>query len=183
MTYKNSYGEEFTVNHSEFNIFTTDNKKFDRVINSFDLNLSINYPHNNEDKNKSCFLEIETENESILVTFKTSVEPSFDEMYEPYYNYETNSYDVSYTFDLINNKNQLVLMYGTSIIILDIDTFKVLNFSSSNNINNYGINLYYKNNIYIVEDILHKFSCYDDNLNILSENEDAIKVFKDKVDN
>ena len=69
MTYKNNFDEEFTVNYSDFNILTTDNKKFDKIINPFALNLSKNFPYNDDDKNNSCFLEIEMGNENILVVF------------------------------------------------------------------------------------------------------------------
>lgn len=186
MTYKNSYCEEFTVNSSEFNILTIDNKNFDRIINPFDLNLSKNFPYDDEDKNNSCFLEIETEFENILVVFKTNELLSLEEMLYPYFNYDTYSYDVNFTnfaFNLINNKNQLVLMYGTSIIILDIDTFEVLNYCSSDNIKNYGINIFYKNNIYIVEDIFHNFTFFDEDLNVLSEDNEIVKKYINKTDN
>ena len=103
-------------------------------------------------------------------------------MYEPYYNYITDGYDIGYEFDLINDKNQLVIMYGTSIIILDIDTFEVLNYGSFDGIKNYGINIFHENNIYIVEDILHNFSYFDENLNVLSEDNGIVKTFKDKAD-
>lgn len=176
--YTNYYGEKFNINSSNYSILSTDSKPYDMVINPFDLNTSKNYPYEDEGKNKSCFLEIETEFENILLIFKTDVEPSLAELYEPYYNQYTDGYDVSYNFDLMNNDKQLVVMYGTSIMMLDINNFNVLKFISSDKIKDYGINLFNKDNYYIVEDYYHNFIFFDNNLNEIVDNNDIIKKMK-----
>ena len=100
MKYKNNYGEEIFVEYSDYNILTTDNKSYDKIINPFDLNLSKDYPYNDNEKNKSCFLELDFAGDKILLVFKTDELPSFDELYEMYYNYITDTYDIEYTIDL-----------------------------------------------------------------------------------
>ena len=80
--YTNDFGEKFFVNYSSYDILTTDSKKYDRVINPFDLNITKNNPYNDEEKNKSCFLGIEREDEKVLLIFKTKEIPNFDEMFE-----------------------------------------------------------------------------------------------------
>ena len=66
---------------------------------------------------------MKSEYQNILLIFKTKEIPNFDEMFELYYNHKTDSYDVTYYHDLINKDNQLVVMHGTSIIVLDINKF------------------------------------------------------------
>ena len=144
--YTNDFGEKFFVNCSSYDILTTDSKKYDRVINPFDLNITKNNPYNDEEKNKSCFLGIESKNEKVLLIFKTKEIPNFDEMFELYYNYNTDSYDITYNHDYLNKDNQLVVAYGTSIIILDINTYKVINYVSSEAIDRYAINIFYREN-------------------------------------
>lgn len=58
-------------------------------------------------------------------------------------------------------------MYGTSIIILDIDTFKVSKYTSSSSIKRFGIKLSYKNDTYIVEDDKNNLTYFDKELNII----------------
>ena len=79
---------------------------------------------------------------------------------------------------MINNNNELVLMYGTSIIILDINTFEVIKYVSSNNIRNYGIKLSYENDTYIVKDDTENETKFDER--IKSEIE-ALKIDLDKA--
>ena len=45
--FENDYGEKFNINDFYFgyNIESTDNDTFDRVINPFDMNISLNYPY------------------------------------------------------------------------------------------------------------------------------------------
>ena len=183
--YKNAYGEEIKVNLSSYDILTTDNSGYDlsniRIINPFDLNITKDNPYKNEEKNKSCFLEIETETEKILLIFKTNEIPSFAEMYELYYNYKTDSYDVSYNHCLINKNNQLVVMYGNSIIILNINTLDVIKYGTSDKINCYGINIFEIDNYYIVEDIKHKFTIFDCDLSIIDNHSDELKKIIDKL--
>lgn len=169
--YTNDYGEKIKVNLSDHNLLTTDTKTYGeitKVINPFDLNITKNNPYNEEEKNKSCFLEIETNFEKILVVFKTEEDPNnFYDYFEPLFDGE---YPDLFgkgilNVDLINNNNELVLMYGTSIIILDINTFKVIKYVSSNNIKNYGIKLSYENDTYIVKDDTENKTKFDENLN------------------
>lgn len=58
-------------------------------------------------------------------------------------------------------------MYGTSIIILDINTLDVIKYVSSDNIKGYGIKLSYENGIYSVEDSEECITRFDANLNEL----------------
>lgn len=176
--YKNNYGEDVFVNHSNYDIKTTDYKHFDKIINPFDLNTSLNYPYKDEVKNSVCFLEIQTEFENILVMFKYNEFPMLDLLYEPYYDLDTDDYIVSYNFDLLNSDNQLVLMFGSSIIILDMDTYNVIKFKYSNKIKDFGINIFYRNGYYIVEDYYHSFIFFNDDLNEIEEENDIIKNIK-----
>ena len=175
--YTNDFGETVKIKYSSFDISTTDNQeypKITKIINSFDLNLIKNNPYEDEEKNKSCFLKIETEYEYVLVVFKTEDDPQrFFYYFEAHYDYITDSYPDLFkegmlNIDLINDDNQLVLMYGTSIIILDINTFEVINYTSSNKIKNYGIKISYNNNIYSVVDDENNIINFDKNLNILN---------------
>lgn len=176
--YKNNYGEDVIVNHSNYDIKTTDYKHFDKIINPFDLNTSLNYPYKDEVKNSVCFLEMQTEFENILVMFKYNEFPMLDLLYEPYYDLDTDDYIVSYNFDLLNSDNQLVLMFGSSIIILDMDTYNVIKFKYSNKIKDFGINIFYRNGYYIVEDYYHSFIFFNDDLNEVEEENDIIKNIK-----
>lgn len=171
--YTKSYGEKFNIYVSEYNLQTTDTKAYGevtRIVNPFDLNITFNNPYCDEEKNKCAFLEIKTEYEKILVVFKTMENPWLDYYYEDYYDYITDSYPDLFkegvlNFDLINDDNQLVLMYGTSIIILDIDTFEVIKYTTSNSIVNFGIKLSYENNVYKVLDDKNNITCFDKDLN------------------
>lgn len=166
MKHVNNFGKEFAVDFGIYDVNTTDdNKKFDRIINPFDLNIKRDYPYKDEEKNKTCFLEIECDNENILVIFKADIIPSFAELYEPYIIFLDDGYidyDITYNFSVINEKNQLVVVSGISYIILDIDGFNVTSYGILDNVNGYVINLYYKDNCYIVEEYNHLFSVYDD---------------------
>ena len=169
--YTNDYGEKIKVYISDHNLSTTDTKIYSeitKIINPFDLNITKNNPYNQEEKNKSCFLEITTDFEKILVVLKAEKDPN------NFYNYFEPLFDEKYpdlfsngtlNIDLINKDNQLVLMYGTSIIILDINTFEVIKYMSSNNIKNFGIKLSYENDRYIVKDDTGNIIKFDKNLN------------------
>jgi len=173
--YTNDYGEKVKVYISDHELNTTDNPsyvKITKIINPFDLNITKNNPYEIEEKNNSCFLEIETEYEHILVVLKKDQEPDIHSYYELAYDHINDTYPDLISqgvlnFDLLNNYNELVLMYGISIIILDINTFKVLKYTSSENIKNFGIKLSYKNNIYIVEDDTNNLTYFDKDLNII----------------
>jgi len=175
--YTNDFGEKIQINISEHNILTVDTKEYKeitKIINPFDLNITKNNPYEDEEKNNSCFLSIDTDYEHILVVLKTEINPhNFIYYFEEYYNHKTDSYPDLFkegilNIDLINDDNQLVLMYGTSIIILDINTFEVINYTSSNKIKNFGIKLTYNNNIYSVEDDEHNITKFDKDLNELN---------------
>ena len=175
--YINKYGEEIIVNMAKHNLLTTDTSeygKITKIINPFDLNITKNNPYMEPEKNKSCFLTITTNSEKILVVFKTEEDPNyFDYYFEINYDHINDKYPDLFAegilcISLINKDNQLVLMYGTSIIILDINTFEVLKYVSSNSINRFGIKLKYENNLYIVEDDEQKITYFDENLNILN---------------
>ena len=99
-------------------------------------------------------------------------------LYEPYYDIDTGNYNVFYNFDLLNSDNQLVLMFGSSIIILDMDTYNVIKFKYSNKIKDFGINIFYRNGYYIVEDYYHNFIFFNDDLNEVEEENDIIKNIK-----
>ena len=165
--YTNDYNEKITVGMSDYQLSSTDTKTYGEmtnIINPFDLNITQNNPYNDEEKNKSCFLEIQTEFEKKLVVFKTKENPNnFDELFELQYNdgYPDLFGNGTLNISLINNNNELVLMYGTSIIILDINTFEVLKYTSSNNINKYGIKISLENNTYIVKDVEDKITKFD----------------------
>lgn len=176
--YKNNYGADVIVSHSNYDIKTTDCKHFDKIINPFDLNTSLNYPYKDEVKNSVCFLEMQTEFENILVMFKYNEFPMLELLYEPYYDIDTGDYNVFYNFDLLNSDNQLVLMFGSSIIILDMDTYNVIKFKYSNKIKDFGINIFYRNGYYIVEDYYHNFIFFNDDLNEVEEENDIIKNIK-----
>ena len=147
--YINNFGESVKIKLSEHKLSTTATKfygEITKIINPFNLNITKNNPYHQEEKNKSCFLEIITDFEKILVVFKTDEDPN------NFYDYFESLFDGEYpdlfgngtlNIDLINNNNELVLMYGTSIIILDINTFEVIKYESSNNIKHYGIKLSY----------------------------------------
>ena len=167
----NDYGEKVKINLSEHNLTTTDTKAYGeitKIINPFDLNITKNNPYNNEDKNKSCFLEIVTDYEKLLVVFKTEEDPNnFYDYFEPLFDGEYPDLfgDGTLNTDLVNNDNELVLMYGTSIIILDINTFELIKYASSNNIKQYGIKLSYESDVYIVKDNEGCITKFDKNLN------------------
>ena len=171
--YENDFGEKVYINMSDHKLSTTDTKDYGeitKIINPFDLNITKNNPYNQEEKNKCCFLEITTDFEKILVIFKTEEDPNnFYDYFEPLFDGEYQDLFGNGTLNihLINNNKELVLMYGTSIIILDINTFKVLKYVSSNNIKQYGIKLSYENNTYIVKDNAEKITKFDENLNQL----------------
>ena len=70
MKHVNIFGKEFSVDFCIYDVNTTDdNKIFDRIINPFDLNIKRDYPYKDEEKNKTCFLEIKCDNENDLVIF------------------------------------------------------------------------------------------------------------------
>lgn len=169
--YVNDFGENIKINLSEHKLLTTDTKSYSeitKIINPFNLNVTKNHPYNQEEKNKSCFLEIITAFEKILVVFKTEEDPNnFFDYFEPLFDGEYPDLfgNGTLNIDLINNKNELVLMYGTSIIILNINTFEVLKYITSNNIKQYGIKLSYENDIYIVKDNEGGITKFDKNLN------------------
>lgn len=171
--YKNDLGEKVIIRISGHNILTTDTVaygKITKIINPFDLNLTKNNPYNDEEKNKSCYLEIETDSETMLVILKTEKDPKgFDEEFEMNVNLDGDYPDLfkdgTLNIDLLNKNNELVLMYGTSIIILDINTFEVIKYTSSTNIKRYGIKLSYENDIYFVKDSEENIIKFDENLN------------------
>ena len=165
-TYKNDFGEEFYVQYSDYDINTTDNKKYEKIINPFELNTSLNYPYLDKEKNNSCFLEI---NEDILVIFKCKEKPSFDDMYEIYYNHITDSYDASYFHEILNKDNELVMAYGSSIIVLDLNNLEVLLRRNLDCIDKYIINIYYVDSKYLVEDIDRNCYLIDSELNELGK--------------
>ncbi len=176
--YINDYREKFTVVLSEHGLLTTDTKTYgeiNRINNIFDLNITKNDPYNDTEKNKTCFLEIRTNFENILVVFKRNEDPeNFNYYYELNYDYYEDKYPNLFlngilNIDLINKDNQLVLMYGISIIILDINTFEVINYTASDSINKFGIELTYDNNIYIVEDDYKKITKFDEELNVITK--------------
>ena len=178
--YTNKYGEKIFVSMSEYNLLSTDtktNSEITKIINPFDLNITFNNPYNIPEKNQCCFLEINTDFDCILVAFKTEYDPKgFLEYFEKDYDYINDSYPDLFSqgilnIDLINKDNQLVLMYGTSIIILDIDTFEVLKYTSSTSIKYYGIKLSYENDTYIIEDDEHNFIYFDKDLNEITKKE------------
>lgn len=164
--FENDFGEKFYVYDFNFgyNIKTSDNPVFDRIINPFEMNTSFNYPYEEDSKNDCCYMGIDTDNESFLLIFKTKLKPSYDDLYEIYYDSDTDSYPITYTVSLKNNKGQLVVMNGISIMILNINNFDVIDYTYSNSINDYGINLFYIDGYYIVEDIHHKFTFFDERL-------------------
>ena len=177
MSYENKFGEKVIVSQSDYTLDSVDTISYNeitKVINPFDLNITRNNPYLDDEKNKSCFLNIKTVDENILVIFKTDYIPDFISYYESVYDYINDEYPNLFgmgvlNFDLLNDDNQLVLMYGTSIIILDVDTFEVLKYTSSDKIRNFGIKLSCKNNGYIVEDDEHNFICFDKNLNVIND--------------
>jgi len=169
--YVNDFGENVKISLSEHKLSTTDTKfygEITKIINPFDLNITKNNPYSQEEKNKSCFLEITTDFEKILVVFKTEEDPNnFYDYFEPLFDGEYPDLfgDGTLNIDLVNNDNELVLMYGTSIIILNINTFEVIKYVSSNNIKKYGIKILYENDIYIVKDNEEGITKFDKNLN------------------
>ena len=175
--YTNDYGEKILIDISEHDLLSTDTKAYSeitKIINPFDLNITKNNPYNDEEKNKSCFLSIETEFDNILVILKTDKIPNINQYYDMYYDYINDCFPnlVSngiLNFHLLNDDNQLVLMYGTSIIILDINTFEVLKYVSSSSIKNFGIKLTYENGIYSVKDETDNLTYFDKNLNFLNK--------------
>ena len=174
--YMNKLGEEIFVNATDYSLYKKKKKTYNqikKIINPFDLNTLRNYPYSEKDKNKVCFLEIEVADERNLIVFKTEKDPQFfEEYFETEVTFDENNNPVYpdlfkegiLNIDLINDKGELVLMYGTSIIILNIDTLDVINFVSSNSINNYGIKLSYENNQYIVKDYKDNIIKFDENL-------------------
>lgn len=180
--YENDFGEEFEVNLSSYDILSTDNFGYDlsklKIINPFDLNITEDNPYEDEEKNKSCFIDIILPYEEILVICKTKLIPNFDDMYELYYDYINDKYNKNYNESLVNKNNQLVILGGTSIIILDINTMDVINYISSDNINDYGVNIFEIDNYYVVEDIENKFTVFDENLNEITDyDEELINKF------
>ena len=189
--FENDYGEKFNINEFYFgySLMTTDRPVFDRIINPFDMNTSFNYPYEDDNKNDCCFLPIVTAHEEILLIFKTKIQPSYYDLFDTYddyhniYNsYINDSYPIAYTTSLINKDNQLVVMNGISIMILDINTFDVINYCYSNNINEYGINLFYIDEYYIVEDIHHKFIFFDKDLKEVEKLNLRMKNIKRKLE-
>lgn len=73
--YTNDLGERIVIDYSIYNILTTVSKLYDKIVNPFDLNISKNNPYNDEEKNNSCFLELKTEYQNILLIFKTKEIP------------------------------------------------------------------------------------------------------------
>ena len=165
MKHVNNFGKEFAVDFGIYDVNTTDdNKIFDRIINPFDLNIKRDYPYKDEEKNKTCFLEIECDNENILVIFKADIIPSFAELYEPYIIFLDDGYidyDITYNFSVINEKNQLVVASGISYIILDSNSFDVIRYGVFDGLNGYLVNLFYKEGNYIVEDNNSLFRVYN----------------------
>ena len=182
--FENDYGEKFNITDFYFgyNIESTDNDTFHRVINPFDMNISLNYPYNNNNKNKCCYLVIDNDYESILLIFKTKTKPNFNDLFEIYYDDKSDSYPITYTTSLINDKNQLVVMNGISIMILDINTFDVIKCTYSEDIKDYGINLFYIDGYYIVEDIHHKFIFFDKDLKEIEKLNLRMKNIKRKLE-
>lgn len=176
MLFTNDYGETIKVRFTEHDLLTTDTKAYreiNRIINPLDMNITTNNPYNDEEKNKCCFLELKTEYENILVVFKTEENPcNFLSYFELFVSLDGEYPDLfgdgTLRIALINKENQLVLMYGTSIIILDINTFEVIKYTTSKSINGYGIKITYDNNMHIVEDDEHKITKFDENLNIIN---------------
>lgn len=182
--YKNGFGEEIEVQLSSYNILTTDNSGYDlsniRIINPFDLNISMDNPYKDKEKNNSCFVDIVLPFEKILVICKTKCFPTHDEMYEIYYDHISDKYNKDYNSSLVNKNNQLVILGGTSVIVLDINTLEVIKYVSSDNINDYGVNIFEIDNYYVVEDIENKFSVFDENLNEITDyDEKIIEKFND----
>jgi len=171
--YTNDYWETISIFFTEHNLSTTDTKSYgeiNKVINPFDLNITKNYPYVEEEKNECCFLEIKTDYESVLVVFKSKEDPEgfyilFEERGDGFGWYPDLFKEGVLNIDLINKDNQLVLMYGISIIILDINTFEVLKYTSSDSIKRYGIKLSYENDMYIVKDIEDNLTFFDKDLN------------------
>ena len=174
--YTNDFGEIIIVSRSEHNLNTTDTNAYGnvtKIINPFDLNITKDNPYKDEEKNKSCFLLIEHLDSNILVVLKTDEVPDIDYYYDINYDTKNDRYpdlisEGILNFDLLNKDNQLVLMYGTSIIILDINNFEVIKYVSSSNIKKFGIKLSYKNDIYIVKDDEENLTYFDENLNIIN---------------
>ena len=174
--YENSYGEIVKVDVSSYSLSSVDTKTYgeiNKIINPFDLNITKNNPYKIDDKNKCCFLEITTELERILVILKTDEIPNFTYYYELSYDHINDKYPDLFAegilnFSLTNNDNQLVLMYGISIIILDIDTFEVIKYNSTDKIKKFGIKLTYENNIYNVKDELNNITKFDKDLNVIN---------------
>ena len=165
MKHVNIFGKEFSVDFGIYDVNTTDdNKKFDRIINPFDLNIKRDYPYKDEEKNKTCFLEIECDNENILVIFKADISPSFAELYEPYIIFLDDGYidyDITYNFSVINEKNELVVASGISYIVLDSNSFDVIRYGIFDGLSGYLVNLFYKDGKYIVEDDNSLFRVYN----------------------
>ncbi|MBE6147475.1 MAG: hypothetical protein E7168_03985 [Firmicutes bacterium] len=106
----------------------------------------------------------------MLVVFKSKEDPEgfyilFEERGDGFGWYPDLFKEGVLNIDLINKDNQLVLMYGISIIILDINTFEVLKYTSSDSIKRYGIKLSYENDMYIVKDIEDNLTFFDKDLN------------------
>ena len=168
--YLNDFGEKIKINMSEHKLLSTDTKIYGevtKIINPFDLNITKNNPYNQKEKNQCCFLEIIMDYEKILVVFKTSEDPNnFYDYFEPLFDGEYPDLfgNGTLNIDLINDSNELVLMYGTSIIILDINTLEVIKYTSSDSIKNYGIKLSYENGIYMVKDNEDSLTKFDKDL-------------------
>lgn len=179
--YKNDFGEKIFISYSNYNMSTTDNKNYDKIINPFDLNVTKNNPYTDVEKNKCCFYDIDLPYEKILLICQTKEVPNFDDMYEIYYDYKNDKCDVDYVGSIVNKYNQLVVLGGTSIIILDINTLEVVRYISSDRINDYGINIFNINDFYIVEDIKHEFTVFDEELNIINNYSKELKKIINKL--
>lgn len=140
------------IKWSNYNIKNVDHKKYDKIINPFDLNLYQDYPYKNEEKNKSCFLDIIlNNNKTILLILKKTKTPSLSLMYEPFIK-EDNTSDIEYNYILADDE-KIIIAYGISLVILKANTLEIIKYKCFDHIDSFFVNITNKNNKYIIESI------------------------------